>query len=62
MKLFSHKEQISFIVCRKFDASGDNRIKQIKPVSKRQICRFPSYLQFLDFILQMHQIRNVHST
>ena len=37
MQLFSHKEQISFVVCRKIDAGGDNHIKQIKPVSKRQI-------------------------
>lgn len=37
MKLVSHKEQISFVVCRKNDAASDNHTKQIKPVSKRQI-------------------------
>ena len=37
MQPFSHKEQISLVVCRKIDAGGDNHIKQIKPVSKRQI-------------------------
>lgn len=36
MKLFSHKEQISFVVCRKIDETGDNHTKQIKPLSKRQ--------------------------
>lgn len=37
IKLVSHKEQISFVVCRKIDETGDNHTKQIKPVSKRHI-------------------------
>jgi hypothetical protein len=42
--LFSHKEELNYVICRKMDGTGDHLVKQNKSDSEKQISHVFCYI------------------